>query len=273
MNAFEPPGLARRREPIFDAPAVVVVLAILILAIHAAINWAPATIQDAIIRDFAFAPGRLTIGLWPARATDLLIRANTDPLALEQARAMRDLHALAGGPKPWTLLTYAFIHGSWTHVLLNTIWLIAFGPPVARRFGSARFLQFMAVTAIAGALAQWASAPMDFTPLIGASGSVSGLMGAAARFMFQPGAPLGPTRSARRVKIESVAAATLRGILADRRALIFIGVWLATNFVFGAFATTLGLSAAPVAWIAHLGGFFAGLLLFALFDSRRRLRP
>ena len=162
MNAIKPDGLAQRHEPMFDAPAVVVALALVFLAVYAAFDWAPARIQDAVLREFAFAPGRLTIGLWPARATDLLMRANTDPAALKQARAMRDLQALGGGPKLWTLLTYAFLHGSWTHVFLNTIWLLAFGPPVARRFGSTRFLIFMAVTAIASALAHWVSAPMDF---------------------------------------------------------------------------------------------------------------
>ncbi len=273
MNAVEPPRLAQRHEPIFDVPAVVVVLALVFLAIYAAFDWAPATIQDAVLRDFAFVPGRLTIGLWPARAIDLLVRANTDPVALEQARDMRDLHALGAGPMLWTLLTYAFLHGSWTHVLLNTIWLFAFGPPVARRFGSARFLVFMAVTAIASALAHWVSAPMEFVPLIGASGSDSGLMGAATRFMFEPGAPLGPPGAKRRAEIEPVPAATLRGLFVDRRALIFLCIWLATNFVFGAFAQALGLSEAPVAWVAHLGGFFSGLLLFDLFDPPPLPRP
>lgn len=272
MNAIKPDGLAQRHEPMFDVPAVVVALALVFLAVYAAFDWAPARIQDAVLREFAFAPGRLTIGLWPARATDLLMRANTDPVALEQARAMRDLQALGGGPKLWTLLTYAFLHGSWTHVFLNTIWLLAFGPPVARRFGSTRFLIFMAVTAIASALAHWVSAPMDFTPLIGASGSDSGLMGAATRFMFEPGAPLGPLGARRGDESEPVPAASLRGLLADRRALIFLGIWLVTNFVFGAFAKTLGLSEAPVAWVAHLGGFFSGLLLFDLFDPAPRRR-
>ena len=272
MNAIEPPSLEQRHEPVFDVPAVVVVLALVFLAVFAAFDWAPITIQDAVLRDFAFAPGRLTIGLWPARAIDLLARANTDPVALEQARGMRDLHALGEGLKPWTLLSYAFLHGSWTHVLLNTIWLLAFGPPVARRFGSARFLVFMAVTAIAGALAHWVSAPMDFTPLIGASGSDFGLMGAAARFIFQPGAALGLPGATRWGEIEPVPAVTLRGLLVDRRTLMFLGVWRVTNFVFGTFAKTLGLSEAPVAWVAHLGGFFAGLLLFDLFDPPPRPR-
>jgi membrane associated rhomboid family serine protease len=270
MSATDPRGSSRRREPIINAPTVVIVLALVLIAIQAGLNWAPLATQDAVIRNFAFIPGRLTIAIWPERLLELLNRANSDPAALEQARAIRDLQVLGGGPKPWTLLTYALLHGSWTHVLLNTIWLSAFGPPVARRFGTPRFLLFIAATAIASALAHWASAPMDFGPLIGASGGVSGMMGAAARFMFQPGAPLGPSMM-RRQSIESIPAATLSTVFVDRRALIFLGVWLVTNIVFGAGAQTLGFSDMPVAWIAHLGGFFAGLVLFPLFD--RPLSP
>ena len=193
MSVIEPRRMARRREPMFNAPLVVLGLVIILVAIQAALNWAPDAIQDGVVRDFAFVPGRLTIAIWPRRLIELLERANSDPAALQQARAIRELRILGGGAKPWTLLTYAFLHGSWTHVLLNSIWLIAFGPPIARRFGAPRFLLFMAVTAICSALAHWASAPMDFSPLIGASGADSGLMGAATRFMFQPGAPLGPS--------------------------------------------------------------------------------
>ena len=156
------------------------------------------------------------------------------------------------------------LHGSWTHVSLNSIWLVAFGPPVARRFGAIRFLLFFAATAIAGALAHWAFKPMDFTPLIGASAADSGLMAAAARFVFQPGAPLGgPARlfAASRAS-GGCPGRGLRELLSDRRALIFIVIWMATNFIFGAGAQSLGASEAPVAWLAHVGGFLAGLLLF-----------
>jgi membrane associated rhomboid family serine protease len=273
MNGDEPHRVTLRREPMFNAPAVVIILTVILLAIQAALNSAPDSVQDRVIRDFAFIPGRLTIAIWPQRLIDLLDRANSDPTALEQAREMRELRVLSGGTKPWTLLTYAFLHGSWTHVLLNSIWLIAFGPPIARRFGSPRFLLFMAVTAIASALAHWANASMDFSPLIGASGADSGLMGAATRFMFQPGAPLGSSRSISRLEIESIPAESLRGVFVNRRPLIFLGVWLATNFIFGAGAQTFGLSDMPVAWVAHLGGFFAGLVLFPLFDRPRRPPP
>jgi membrane associated rhomboid family serine protease len=271
MSVTEPRRIARRREPMFDAPLVVLGLIAVLIAIQAVLNWAPDAVQDRVVRDFAFIPGRLTISIWPRRLLELAERAHSDPAAMQQARQIRALGILGGGAKPWTLLTYAFLHGSWTHVLLNSVWLVAFGPPIARRFGSGRFILFIAVTAVFSALAHWASAPMDFSPLIGASGADSGLMGAATRFMFQPGAPLGPSAPIGRPEIESVPAASLRGVFADRRAMIFLVIWLAMNFIFGAGAQTLGLSDMPVAWIAHLGGFFSGLLLFPLFD--RPIRP
>ena len=82
--------------------------------------------------------------------------------------------------------------------------------------------------------------------------------------------PLGVSGFAGFNAVETVPAASLGGILADRRARIFLGVWLATNFVFGAFAQSLGVSDMPVAWVAHLGGFLAGIILFPLFDRPPR---
>ena len=265
-----PTKAAPRREPMFNAPPVVVGLAILLVGLYALFAWASPLVQDMIIRQYAFVPGRLTISIWPARAIDLIVRANSDQAALEQVRAMRDLHAFGQGAKPWTLVTYAFLHGAWSHVLLNTIWLVAFGPPVARRFGAAGFLVFMGVTAVAAALAHWALTPMDFMPLIGASGADSGLMGAATRFMFQPGAPLG-AHPERRLDIETIPAASLRSMILEPRPRVFLLIWFGTNFLFGYFAPAFGLSDMPVAWIAHAGGFLAGLLLFPLFD--RPVRP
>jgi membrane associated rhomboid family serine protease len=253
MNVTEPRRIARRSEPMFNAPLVVLGLIAVLIAIQAAMSWVPHSIHDGVVHDFGFIPRRLTISIWPRRLIELRV--------------------LGGGAKPWTLLTYAFLHGSWTHVVLNSVWLVAFGPPIARRFGPARFLLFMAVTAIFSALAHWASAPMDFSPLIGASGVDSGLMGAATRFMFQPGAPLGLSALLGQPEIESIPATSLRGVFVDRRAMIFLVIWLLTNFVFGAGAQTFGFSDMPVAWVAHLGGFFSGLVLFPLFDRPFRAPP
>jgi membrane associated rhomboid family serine protease len=260
---------ARRREPMFFVPAVVAALVALLLGIHlVATEFGPAA-QDAMVRDLAFLPGRLTLSIAPDRLGELLARVNTDPYALEQAATLRHYRVLEGGAKIWTLLTYALLHGSWAHVLVNSIWLVAFGPPIARRFGSARFLLFFAMTAAAGALAHWAVNPMDFSPLVGASAADSGLMAAAARFIFQPGAPLSGRRDFTRLVVEAGdegPAPSLRELLSQRRAVIFIVIWMATNFVFGAGAQALGASEAPVAWVAHVGGFVAGLLAFPLFD-------
>jgi membrane associated rhomboid family serine protease len=273
MSANEPRRVARRREPMFNAPVVVLGLIAVLIGIYAAFNWAPVAIQDRIIRSYAFIPGRLTIAIWPDRLVDLLGRANSDPAALQQLQQIRELQVLGGGAKLWSLLTYGFLHGSWTHVLLNSVWLIAFGPPIARRFGAGRFLLFMAATAIASALAHWVITPMDFSPLIGASGADSGLMGAATRFMFQPGAPLGPYGSSGRPDVESIPAASLARVFMERRSLIFILIWFGTNFIFGAGGQMLGFSDMPVAWVAHVGGFLAGLALFPLFDRPFRAPP
>ena len=271
MTDFGPAGASRAREPIFSIPAVVVVLVGLLLAIHAGLTYFGAAAQDAAYRDWAFIPGRLTITLWPNRLGAVLARINDSRAALQQAMLIRHFNVLNGGAKVWTLATYALLHGSWTHVGVNCIWLVAFGPPIARRFGALRFVLFFGTTAVAGALAHWALTPMDFSPLIGASAADSGLMAAAARFVFQPGAPLAARRGYGAASSGSwgdAPAASLAQVLTDRRALIFIAIWMATNFVFGAGAQTLGASEAPVAWVAHVGGFVAGLLLFPLFDSR-----
>src|SRR5206468_12497283 len=52
----------------------------------------------------------------------------------------------------WTFVTYALLHGNWLHLGLNAVWLLAFGTPVARRFGAARFVALLCLTAAAGAV-------------------------------------------------------------------------------------------------------------------------
>jgi membrane associated rhomboid family serine protease len=260
----EPTRAPKVREPVFDAPLVVVALVGVLIAIQAAISLASNETRNFISDQYAFIPERLSLALWPVNAGDLLARAN-------QASILFKSHLQQGGAKPWTLLTYAFLHGSWTHVGLNSIWLIAFGPPVARRLGSLRFLALFAATAIAGALFHWAFNLMDPTRLIGASAADSGLMAAAARFIFEPGGPLGGPGGFSRSspgRDYNAPAPPLRELLAERNPAIFLVIWLATNFAFGPFAQELGLSEAPVAWLAHLGGFAFGLLLFPLFDRR-----
>jgi len=261
--SFELPP--RRREPAVFVPMTIIVLIAGLLAIQGWVSWIGEETRNQIYFDWGFVPGRFTYAVAPSWIVDLIGRSSVDPHALTQARLLRDVGVLNDGGRYFTLATYALLHGSWGHVGLNSLWMIAFGPPVARRFGPLRFALFFVVTAVAGALAHWIFAPYEAFPMIGASAADSGLMAAGARFIFRPGAQLGPESFAS-AKGAELPVATLSELLTDRRALVFFAIWMISNFLFGAGAEVLGASDAPVAWIAHVGGFAAGLLLFGLFD-------
>jgi len=216
------------REPFFHAPPVVFWLIGLILLSHGARTLLfPVPDADRILVDYAFIPERFT-------------RAET-----------------------W--LTYLFLHGSWTHAGINSLWLLAFGPPVAGRLGTLRFLLFYVFCGCAAALAQLGSDWGSPIPVVGASGAIAGLMGGAIRILyggrwpgFGPPPPLAPILS--------------------RPVLLFTGLWAMINVVAG--LTGLGLTGEGqlVAWVAHMGGFAAGLLAIGFFDpsvpsESGRLRP
>ena len=167
------------------------------------------------------------------------------------------------GADIWTFVTYALIHADWMHLGFNAIWLLAFGTPVARRFGPVRFLLFCAVTAAAGALAHLLTHFSQIVPMVGASGTISGMMAGAMRFAFQLSGPLrfGGTDDSYRVP-----ALPLSEALRETRILAFIAVWFGLNLLFGLGSIPLTGSEQTVAWQAHVGGFLAGLFLFSLFD-------
>lgn len=172
------------------------------------------------------------------------------------------------GADIWTFVTYAFLHGDITHIGVNLLWLLAFGSPVARRFGTPRFLMFFAVTAAAGAGLHLITHPGELVPMIGASAAISGCMAAAIRFVFafQGFGGLGPAGFEATVR---APAAPLSTVLRDRRVLGFVAVWFVINLAFGLGAPA-GMADGTIAWQAHIGGFLAGLLLFPLFDPVRR---
>lgn len=253
------------RQPIFNIPASIVVLIALMAGIHAVRELLPMARDAGILARFAFVPGRFTAAFDPSAVLARLASASDTDDAVQRGEIGRFFLG-DGTLQPWTVLTYALLHGNWTHFGLNAVWLLAFGAPVARRFGVGRFLLFFAAGAIAGAGAHYLLFPDDLQPLIGASASVSACMGAALRFMFQPARPV-------RLEPPSLPRTAHRGpriavpaLLRDRRALAFLVVWFATNLVTGIAAVPLGLSDAPVAWQAHVGGFLLGLLAFSLFD-------
>ena len=254
------------RQPIFNAPGVIVASFALLGLIHGLRDHVLSDDVDAwLLVTFAFVPCRFTLGY------------DADGLAEALGQLSRTGPALFflgdGEPQWWTLVTYGFLHADWTHLGMNLLWLAAFGTPLARRFGNARFVIFGLMTMVAGAAAQYALHRYDCMPVIGASAAVSGLTAACLRFVFQPHAPLGDAWPAPGDEAYRQPALSLPGVFTTRRALTFLIFWLAVNFIFGALSQTLGLSQGPVAWEAHAGGFVAGLLLFGLFDPGPVRRP
>jgi len=244
-ESAEEPGAARRSEPIFNVPAVVLALVAACVVVHLVrLYWLTDDQDDVFLGTFAFIPARY-----------------------DHALALRMGIPDSFAADAWSFVTYAFIHGSWMHLAVNCVWLLPFGSALARRFGSVRFLAFFVATAVAGALAHLATHANALQPVIGASGAISGFMAASTRFAFQRGGPLS-FFGARDDEAYRVPAAPLSVVLRDRRIVIFLGAWFGLNILFG-----LGTLAVPgmdaeqqVAWQAHIGGFLAGLLLFPLFD-------
>lgn len=232
----------QRREPILNVPAVVVLVLVAIGVIHA-------------LRVFVFTEDfdRLvifTFGFVPARY---------------------DLNGLNGilpggfGADVWTFVTYGFLHADLMHLGFNALWLLAFASPVARRFGAVRFIALFFVTTAAGALAHLIMHSGELSPMIGASASIAGMMGAATRFAFQRGGSLDMWRT-HEDDPDRIPAAPLAVALRNPRVLAFVGVWFGLNLLFGIGSFAIVGVDQSIAWEAHVGGFFAGLLLFSLFD-------
>ena len=233
------------REPILNVPAVVVLTLAVLGGIHAFRAYGlPANDDLDLLLRFAFIPARYEPSLLP-------------------------YGAFPGGTpaQVWTFVTYALLHADIMHLGFNAIWLVAFGTPVARRFGPLRFLAFLAATAAGGAAVHLASHVGQMVPMIGASAAVSGAMAAAMRFAFQRGGPIG-LRGADEAAYR-IPAIPLRAALSDPRILGFLAVWFGINLVFGLGSVSIAGSEQPVAWQAHVGGFVSGLVLFGLFDPVR----
>jgi membrane associated rhomboid family serine protease len=231
-----------RRERMFNVPLVVVALIAVLAGVHAFLFLALTAEQTTeILLLFAFIPARYDASVLP------------------------DIVWPGGwGADIWTFVTYALIHGDLTHLVFNAVWLLAFGSPVARRFGPLRFLAFMATTAAAGAAVHLVTHFGELLPMIGASAAISGAMAAATRFAFQRGGPLALWRDGD--EAYRVPAAPLASCLRDARVLAFLLVWFGVNLLFGLGSIGLPGIEQAIAWQAHIGGFLAGLLAFAAFD-------
>jgi membrane associated rhomboid family serine protease len=239
---------AAPREPILTLPGALTAYILLLAAIHGVRMLLPYDIDDDVIQMFGFIPKRY----------DSTLLAITFPGG--------------AGAKVWSLVTYSLLHANFSHIGFNVLWLLPFGSALARRFGAVRFFVFMAVTAVAGALAHLVTHEHAVAPMIGASASVSGAMAAAIRFAFVQGSFLSFSRGDAAAAAR-VPALSLMRALRNARVLGFLAVWFGVNIIFGVGSIAIGADGASVAWQAHIGGFFAGLLLFSLFDPIPRGAP
>lgn len=228
----------RRYEPAFNLPGCLVAVLTLLTAIHALRSYAlSASADEFVLLTFAFIPARYAMPL-----------------------AGQDLAWL------WSPVTYSLLHGSWEHLVFNAFWMVAFGAPVVRRIGRWRLLVFWCLSAAAAVALHAAMHWGAMIVVVGASGVVSGLMGAAARFVFSPSGRISRQFAHLNRRL------TIRESLSNRSVLVFSGIWFLTNFLIG-FGQFFGsVAGGAIAWEAHIGGFLFGFLCFPLFDVAAEAR-
>lgn len=134
--------------------------------------------------------------------------------------------------------TYMFLHGGWLHLGLNIGMLMAFGTGLEQRMGARRLLLFYILTGLLGALLHTIVYPHMEAPMIGASGAISGLFGGIIMVMYGEGM-MGQSYW---------------------RLLPFVAIWIGISLFFGIFG--MPGTDNPIAWIPHVGGFIAGMLLY-----------
>ena len=159
-----------------------------------------------------------------------------------------------------SLFTSMFLHGGWTHILGNMLFLWVFGRNVEDLLGSGRFLLFYLICGLAAGMTQILTNFYSPVPTIGASGAIAGVMGAYL------------------IKFPRARIVTLLPIFfffttMEIPAALLLLFWFAMQFLSGVGSLTeTDYSGGGVAFFAHIGGFVAGMLLVRLFPERRRWR-
>jgi membrane associated rhomboid family serine protease len=155
-----------------------------------------------------------------------------------------------------TILTAMFMHGSWSHIIGNMIFLWAFAPEIEDAMGRGRYLVFYLVGGLVAMLAQVAASPHSTVPNLGASGAIAAVMGAF--IVTYP-------RDQIRTLLFIFVFARIRFIPAA----LLIGLWFISQFFHaGAVAE---VQTGGVAYLAHIGGFIFGAATARLFESQRRI--
>lgn len=225
-----------KSEPMFNVPAAVVIAGLLMIVLQIVKGLLPDEQGLEFLLALAFIPARYS-GAAPELPGGYLTAATS-------------------------FVTYMIVHGGWVHLLVNLMWMVAFGSAVARRVGNLRFVWFSVLCGIAGALTHLMFHFGSIAPVVGASAAISGQMAAALRFIFSAGVQ----GERGRPDFVHVPLEGLREMLTDRRILLVLAIWLALNVFFGLGAVSIAGTEGQIAWEAHIGGFLCGLLTFGFFD-------
>jgi len=149
-------------------------------------------------------------------------------------------------PDRWIpVFTAMFLHANLLHLASNVWFLWIFGDNVEDRLGHGRYLLFYLLCGVVSFLVHGFSAPRSAIPALGASGAISGVLG--AYLILFPGA-----------RVLTLIPIVIIPWFVEVPALVFIGVWFLLQFLYG---TQAAVAQPGVAWWAHIGGFIAGVVL------------
>jgi membrane associated rhomboid family serine protease len=170
---------------------------------------------------------------------------------------------MTSSPALFSPLTSMFLHGGWFHLIGNMWFLWVFGNNIEDSMGHARFVAFYLICGLLAAAAQVASGPSSPIPMVGASGAISGVMG--AYLILYP-----------RVRVHTLIFLGFFLTRVTLPAYIMLLFWMAVQVIGGLPALSSTNASGGVAFMAHIGGFLAGVALIKLFakpEFVHRRRP
>ncbi len=157
-------------------------------------------------------------------------------------------------PNYFTLLSSMFLHGGWFHLIGNMMFLWVFGNNIEDSMGHVKFVLFYVISGVAAALTQMVVNPDSTIPMVGASGAVSGVMG--AYILLYPHA-----------RIHTFIFLGVFATTMQLKAGVMLGYWILLQ-ILGSIPSLTGVDRGGVAFFAHIGGFVAGLIFVKLFETR-----
>ncbi|MEZ4523081.1 MAG: rhomboid family intramembrane serine protease [Thermomicrobiales bacterium] len=199
--------------------------------------------------------------------TRLVLAWGATPLEITR---MTDLPPEIGPPVVVTLLTSMFLHGGFLHIGANMLFLWIFGDNIEDAMGHVRFLLFYLICGVAGGMTEILFDRSSVVPIIGASGAISGVMGAYI-VLFPRGL------------IRVATLFIIIPLIFRLPAIVVIGLWFLIQAMSGYASLNMETIQGGTAFFAHIGGFVAGVVLVWFFadsaavrrqnSARRRARP